>query len=133
MTNTQFALPVTQQSANQHLTTCLHIVQDALDDLKAKNITILDVADMTEVMERLVIAEGTSNRHLKAVADHVAMKAKQAGFNPIGVEGQGTSDWTLIDLGAVVVHVMMPQARSFYDLEGLWQGQEQPQRMEKTA
>lgn len=133
MTNTQFAMPLNQSSVNQNLSTCLHIVQDALDDLKAKNITVLDVADMTEVMERIVIAEGTSTRHLKAVADHVAMKAKQAGFNPIGVEGQGTSDWTLIDLGAVVVHVMMPQARNFYDLEGLWQGQESPHSMEKTA
>ena len=78
--------------------------------IKSQNITVPDVADKTEVMERIVIAEGTSTRHLKAVADHVAMKAKQAGFNPIGVEGQGTSDWTLIDLGAVVVHVMMPQS-----------------------
>lgn len=133
MTDNQFASLVNQQPAHQQLTTCLDIVQDALDDLKAKNITVLDVADMTEVMERIVIAEGTSTRHLKAVGDHVAMKAKQAGFNPIGVEGQGTSDWTLIDLGAVVVHVMMPQARTFYDLEGLWQGQSQRERMEKTA
>ena len=86
MTDTQFASLVNQHPAHQQLTTCLDIVQDALDDLKAKNITVLDVADMTEVMERIVIAEGTSTRHLKAVADHVAMKAKQAGFNPIGVE-----------------------------------------------
>lgn len=133
MTDTQFASLVNQHPAQQQLTTCLDIVQDALDDLKAKNITVLDVADMTEVMERIVIAEGTSTRHLKAVADHVAMKAKQAGFNPIGVEGQGTSDWTLIDLGAVVVHVMMPQARTFYDLEGLWQGESQRERIEKTS
>lgn len=133
MTDNQFASLVNQQPAHQQLTTCLDIVQDALDDLKAKNITVLDVADMTEVMERIVIAEGTSTRHLKAVGDHVAMKAKQAGFNPIGVEGQGTSDWTLIDLGAVVVHVMMPQARTFYDLEGLWQGESQRERIEKTS
>lgn len=133
MTNTQFALPATPQPFNQNLATCLHIVQDALDDLKAKNITVLDVTEMTEVMERIVIAEGTSTRHLKAVADHVAFKAKQAGFNPIGVEGQGTSDWTLIDLGAVVVHVMMPQARTFYDLEGLWQGQAPVSSRETTA
>lgn len=133
MTDNQFASLVNQHPAHQQLTTCLDIVQDALDDLKAKNITVLDVADMTEVMERIVIAEGTSTRHLKAVGDHVAMKAKQAGFNPIGVEGQGTSDWTLIDLGAVVVHVMMPQARTFYDLEGLWQGESQRERMERMA
>lgn len=99
---------------------CLAVVKEALDDLKAKNITVLDVADLTDVTERMVIAEGTSNRHLKSLADHVAYEAKQAGFPSLGVEGQGTTDWTLIDLGAVVVHVMMPQARAFYDLEGLW-------------
>ena len=102
---------------------CLAVVADALDDLKAKNITVLDVAQLTDVTERIVIAEGTSNRHLKALADNVAVKAKAQGFLPLGVEGQGLSDWTLIDLGAVVVHVMMPQARKFYDLEGLWGAQ----------
>ena len=107
----------------ERLAECLALVNDALEDLKAKNITVLDVANLTDVTERMVIAEGTSNRHLKALADHVAFEAKRAGFLPLGVEGQGMSDWTLIDLGAVVVHVMMPQARSFYDLEGLWKNQ----------
>ena len=125
MTNTTIA-----GLATESLTNCLTLVQDALEDLKAKNITVLDVGNLTEVMERIVIAEGTSTRHLKAVADHVASKAKQSGFAPIGVEGQGTSDWTLIDLGAVVVHVMMPQARTFFDLEGLWK---EHAAMEKTA
>lgn len=104
----------------ESLEKCLSVVKEALDDLKAKNITVLDVADLTDVTERMVIAEGTSNRHLKALADNVAFEAKQAGFPSLGVEGQGTTDWTLIDLGGVVVHVMMPQARQFYDLEGLW-------------
>ncbi|MFW2176844.1 MULTISPECIES: ribosome silencing factor [unclassified Moraxella] len=111
----------------ERLDQCLTVVNDALEDVKAKNITVLDVAELTDVMERIVIAEGTSNRHLKALADHVAVKAKASGFMPIGVEGQGTSDWTLIDLGSVVVHVMMPQARQFYDLEGLWQAEAQRQ------
>lgn len=105
---------------DEQLAQCLAVVNSALEDLKAKNITVLDVAELTDVMERIVIAEGTSNRHLKAMADNVAFEAKQAGFAPIGTEGQGTSDWVLIDLGAVVVHVMMPQAREFYNLEGLW-------------
>ncbi|ELA08538.1 hypothetical protein MOMA_08251 [Moraxella macacae 0408225] len=105
---------------NEQLKQCLAVVNTALEDLKAKNITVLDVTDLTDVMECIVIAEGTSNRHLKTVADKVALAAKQAGFIPIGTEGQGTSDWVLIDLGAVVVHVMMPQAREFYNLEGLW-------------
>lgn len=113
----------TNTQANAHVDACLAVVADALDDLKAKNITVLDVAQLTDVTERIVIAEGTSNRHLKALADNVAVKAKAQGFLPLGVEGQGLSDWTLIDLGAVVVHVMMPQARKFYDLEGLWGAQ----------
>lgn len=109
--------------SNARVDACLAVVADALDDLKAKNITVLDVAQLTDVTECIVIAEGTSNRHLKALADNVAVKAKAQGFLPLGVEGQGLSDWTLIDLGAVVVHVMMPQARKFYDLEGLWGAQ----------
>ncbi len=109
----------------ERLAECLTVVTNALEDVKAKNITVLDVADMTDVMERMVIAEGTSTRHVRALADHVAMQAKQAGFSPIGVEGDTGTDWTLIDLGAVVVHVMMPQARAFYNLEGLWQSHSQ--------
>lgn len=107
----------------ERLEQCLAVINEALEDVKAKNITVLDVAEMTDVMERMVIAEGTSVRHVRALANNVAMKAKQAGFNPIGVEGEGGTDWTLIDLGAVVVHVMIPQAREFYNLEGLWQTQ----------
>lgn len=114
--------------SNARLAQCLTVVNDALEDLKAKNITVLDVAEMTDVTERIVIAEGTSNRHLKALADSVAVKAKAEGFTPIGVEGQGTTDWTLIDLGSVVVHVMMPQARTFYDLEGLWSAKGQAEK-----
>lgn len=105
---------------DERLAECVAIVKTALDDVKGKNITVLDVADMTDVMDKIIIAEGTSNRHLKALADNVAFEAKQAGFPSLGMEGQGTTDWTLIDLGAVVVHVMMPRARAFYDLEGLW-------------
>lgn len=111
-----------QQQTHQddRLAECLDLVQEALDDVKAKNITVLDVADLTDVMERIVIADATSKRHVKALADHVAAEAKKSGFMPLGREGEKESDWTLIDLGAVVVHVMMPQAREFYDLEGLW-------------
>lgn len=118
---THYVVPETMSP--ERLEQCLEIAKDALDDLKAKNITVLDVADLTDVTERMIIAEGTSTRHVHSLASHVAQKAKAAGFMPIGVEGQGTTDWTLIDLGSVVVHVMMPQARTFYDLEGLWKAQ----------
>jgi ribosome-associated protein len=109
---------------NEHLEECLVLVKTALEDMKAKNITVLNVEDLTDVMERIVIADGTSKRHVRAMADSLGADAKQAGFMPLGREGGNDSDWTLIDLGAVVVHMMMPAAREFYDLEGLWSSPE---------
>ncbi len=111
--------------SNERLNECLALVKTALEDMKAKNITVLNVEDLTDVMERIVIADGTSKRHVRAMADSLGADAKQAGFMPLGREGGNDSDWTLIDLGAVVVHMMMPAAREFYDLEGLWSSPEQ--------
>lgn len=110
---------------DDRLKECLTLVESALDNMKAKNITVIDVEDLTDVMERIVIADGTSKRHVRAMADSVGAEAKQAGFMPLGREGGVDSDWTLIDLGAVVVHMMTPQAREFYDLEGLWSSPDQ--------
>ena len=110
---------------NERLEQCLALVQTALEDMKAKNITVLNVEELTDVMERIVIADGTSKRHVRAMADSLGADAKQAGFMPLGREGGNDSDWTLIDLGAVVVHMMTPVAREFYDLEGLWSSPEQ--------
>ena len=110
---------------NDRLNECLALVQTALEDIKAKNITVINVEDLTDVMERIVIADGTSKRHVRAMADSLGADAKQAGFMPLGREGGNDSDWTLIDLGAVVVHMMTPAAREFYDLEGLWSSPEQ--------
>lgn len=115
---------MTNTMTNERLEECLTLVNTALDGMKAKNITVLDVEDLTDVMERMVIAEGTSKRHVRAMADSLGADAKQAGFMPLGREGGTDSDWTLIDLGAVVVHMMTPQAREFYDLEGLWSSPE---------
>ena len=110
---------------NARLEECLTLVTSTLDGMKAKNITVLDVEDLTDVMEHMVIAEGTSKRHVRAMADSLGADAKQAGFMPLGREGGTDSDWTLIDLGAVVVHMMTPAAREFYDLEGLWSSPDQ--------
>ena len=96
------------------------LVVDALDDVKAKDIVRLDVRDMTAVTDYMIVASGTSNRHVKALVDNVAEKAKAAGERPLGVEGPETSEWVLIDLGDVIVHVMLPKVREFYDLERLW-------------
>ncbi len=92
----------------------------ALDDLKAVNAVELDVTALTDVMDYLVIASGTSNRHVKSLADNVCMEAKKAGVRPLGVEGEQTAEWVLVDFGDVVVHVMLPATRDFYDLERLW-------------
>jgi len=96
------------------------VVIDALEDLKAQDITTLDVMDRTSVTDMMIIATGTSSRHVQAVADNVSEKAKAAGMMPLGSEGRGNSDWVLIDLGDVIVHVMTSQAREHYDLERLW-------------
>ena len=96
------------------------LVIDALDDLKGVNIVELDVRRLTDVMDYLVIASGTSNRHVKALADNVLMQAKENGRRPLGVERQDGAEWVLVDFGDVVVHVMQPATRDFYDLERLW-------------
>ena len=102
------------------------LVIDALDDLKGVNAVTLDVSGLTDVMDWLVIASGTSNRHVKSLADNVCMEAKKQGVRPIGVEGEGAGDWVLVDFGDVVVHVMLPATRDFYDLERLWVDPDKP-------
>ena len=96
------------------------LVVDALEEMKAKDIVCIDVEGKTSVTDMLVIASGTSNRHVKSLVDNVAAKAKSQGFRPLGIEGGATAEWVLLDLGDIVVHVMMPNAREFYDLERLW-------------
>ncbi len=111
---------IAMNTRNQDLKTCLKVVQEALLDVKAKDILELDVSSISNVADAIVIASGTSTRHVKALADNVAEEARKAGFRPIGVEGERNAEWILIDLGFVVVHVMLPTARKFYDLESLW-------------
>ena len=96
------------------------LVLEALDDLKAVNPVTIDVSGMTDVMDSLVIASGTSNRHVKSLADNVAMEAKKQGVRPLGTEGEDAGEWVLVDFGDVVVHVMLPATRDLYDLERLW-------------
>lgn len=99
---------------------CLKVVHEALEDVKAKDILAIDVSLISNVADAIVIASATSTRHIKALADNVAEEARKAGFRPLGVEGERDAEWILIDLGFVVVHVMLPTARRFYDLESLW-------------
>ena len=96
------------------------LVVDALDDIKAKDITTLDVREMTTVTDYMIVASGTSNRHVQALVENVAEKAKAAGHKPIGIEGEEGGEWVLLDLQDALVHVMLPKVREFYNLEKLW-------------
>ncbi len=96
------------------------VVLNALDDIKAKDIREIDVRGKTSIADVLVIASGTSTRHVKSIADEVVKLSKQAGNMPIGVEGQREAEWVLVDLGDIIVHVMLPRVREFYGLERLW-------------
>ncbi len=98
----------------------LEVVVDALQDIKGQDIVTLDVRELSDVMDTLVVASGTSNRQVKSLADNVVVQAKKAGYPPVGVEGMDTAEWVLVDLGDIVVHVMLPATRAFYDLEKLW-------------
>jgi ribosome-associated protein len=92
----------------------------ALDDLKAKDIKEIDVRGKTSITDLLIVASGTSTRHVKSIADEVVKFAKRAGVLPLGVEGEKEAEWVLVDLGDIVVHVMLPRIREFYGLERLW-------------
>lgn len=96
------------------------LVIDALDDLKAVDVRVLDVRHKSNVTDVLVIATGTSARHAKSLANNVVVKAKETGQIPVGVEGEDTGEWVLVDLGDVVVHIFQAEVRDFYQLEKLW-------------
>ncbi len=97
----------------------------ALEDLKGQEITTIDVRGKTSITDFMVIASGTSGRHVKSMAENVLEKVKEKGVRPLGSEGLDGGEWALLDLGDVVVHVMQVATRQFYDLERLWQGAEQ--------
>ena len=107
--------------------TLKELVMEALEDLKAQNPVILDVTELTDMMDYLVIASGTSNRHVKSLASNVSMEAKKRGMMPLGVEGEDAGEWVLVDFGDVVIHVMLPATRDFYDLERLWVKHDNPE------
>jgi ribosome-associated protein len=92
----------------------------ALEDIKARDITLLDVRKLTSLYDTLIVASAESNRQVKALARHVRDKLKEAGATIIGVEGEEAGEWVLVDAGTIVVHVMQPTVRAYYNLEALW-------------
>lgn len=101
----------------------LQLVLTTLDDGKGRDITVVDVRGKTSMTDFMVVASGTSERHVKSLAGHVTEEAKKNEAPPLGVEGDDVGEWVLVDLGDVIVHVMKPQIRDFYQLEKLWRGE----------
>lgn len=104
----------------------LRQVHLALEEMKAKDTVEIDVRGKTSIADYLVVASGTSSRHVKSVADEVVKFAKKCGVMPLGVEGGNEAEWVLVDLGDVIVHVMLPRIREYYAIERLWTVGDQP-------
>ncbi|WP_367419151.1 ribosome silencing factor [Snodgrassella alvi] len=99
------------------------ICVDALEDIKGKDITVLDTSAQTSLFSRMIIASGDSTRQVKALANNVAVELKEAGYEIISTEGLDSGEWALVDAGDLVVHVMQPEVRDYYDIEALWGGE----------
>lgn len=104
------------------ITTLQDAIVDALDDVKGQNISVYDTTRLTGLFDRVIIASGTSNRHTRSLANNVREKAKEIGMEVIATEGEDTGEWVLVDLGDIVVHVMQPAIREYYNLEEIWGG-----------
>lgn len=108
------------------------IVVSALEDIKARDIEVINTAKLTPLFERIIIACGDSNRQVRSLASHVEDKVREAGGEILSTEGEDGGEWVLVDLGEIVVHVMQPAIRSYYNLEELWGGKG-PERVRKAA
>ena len=99
------------------------IVVNALEDIKGDNITVIDTQELSPLFSKMIVCTGSSNRQVKSLANNVVEEFKKNGVEIVGVEGEAGGEWVLVDSGDVVVHIMLPQVRSYYDLESLWNGQ----------
>ena len=126
MTTTAHVIKTSLPNPPPPVETLLKTVLAAVEELKAKDVVQIDVRGKSSVCDYMVVASGTSSRHVKSVADEVVRFAKKLGVMPLGVEGEREAEWVLVDLGDVVVHAMLPRVREFYALERLWTVGDQP-------
>lgn len=126
MTTTAHVIKTSMPSPPPSVETLLKTVHAAVEELKGKEITEIDVRRKSSVCDYMVVVSGTSSRHVKSIADEVVRFTKQLGIMPLGVEGEREAEWVLVDLGDVVVHVMLPRVREYYALERLWTVGDQP-------
>ena len=120
MTTTAHVIKTSLPNPPPPVETLLKTVLAAVEELKAKDVVQIDVRGKSSVCDFMVIASGTSTRHVKSIADEVVRFAKKLDVMPLGVEGEREAEWVLVDLGDVVVHAMLPRVREFYALERLW-------------
>ena len=97
-------------------------IVDKIDDLKGRDIVVLDVRGKSSITDCMIICSGNSNRHVCSIADHVAEELRHAGLQPLGIEGEAEGEWVLVDMGDVIIHVMQDDTRALYQLEKLWSG-----------
>ena len=134
MTTTAHVIKTSLPNPPPSVESLLKTVHAAVEELKAKDVTRIDVRGKSSVCDYMVIASGTSTRHVKSIADEVVRFAKKLNVMPLGVEGEREAEWVLVDLGDVVVHVMLPRVREFYALERLWTvGDQQPDEYGETG
>ena len=110
-----------QKAAIAAIEGVLETVMTCLEDSKAEEITTIDIKDKSALADYMVIASGRSNRHVSAVSDNLLRELKSIGFKSIKVEGLQSSDWVLIDIGDIIIHIFRPEVREFYSLEKMWQ------------
>jgi ribosome-associated protein len=106
----------------------LSIVLSSLDEGKAHDVKLIDVRGKTNIADYMIVASGTSDRHVKSLAARIVDEVRKHGVRPLGIEGEGTGEWALVDLADIIVHVMLPRTREFYQLEKLWLGDYPPVR-----
>jgi ribosome-associated protein len=130
---TRMATTARPRRASRRNSVLEKIVLAALDEMKAVNIKLLDVRRLTDIADAMIVASGTSDRHVRAIAERVIEKARASGRRPMGVEGQRDGEWVLVDLQDVLLHVMLPRVREFYAIEQLWEAPGMPEKSARPA